>query len=62
MKKTFTPYRLGLGLGLMQKDATKHLRQFATRQERLEFCRGYSAGIEAAQRAKKIEGTRNNGK
>lgn len=56
MKKTFTPYRLGLGLGLMQKDATKHLRQFATRQERLEFCRGYSAGIEAARRAEKMKG------
>lgn len=54
MKETniYSPFRFGFKLGMMEKDAFKHLRQFETREDRLDFCRGYSAGIEAAKRDK----------
>lgn len=50
--KTYSPFQFGLKLGLMDKDAYKHLRQFETREDRLDFCRGYSAGISALNREK----------
>ena len=49
-KNTYSPFQFGLKLGLMDKDAYKHLRQFATREDRLDFCRGYSAGIRLRRR------------
>lgn len=49
-KNTYSPFRFGYQLAFMEKDGTKHLRQFATREERINFCRGYSAGIDALNR------------
>lgn len=51
-KNTYSPFRFGFKLGLMEKDAYKHLPQFGTREDRLDFCRGYSAGISALNREK----------
>ena len=53
-KNTYSPFQFGLKLGLMDKDAYKHLRQFETREDRLDFCRGYSAGISALNRKKGV--------
>ena len=51
-KSTYSPYRFGYKLALMGKYAGKHLAQFSTREDRINFCRGYSAGIDAIKRIK----------
>lgn len=50
-----TPYMLGHKLGMQGKYGAKYLCYFSTRADRLEFCRGYSAGIEAAKRQQEVE-------
>lgn len=52
-KSTYSPYRFGYKLALTNKYAGKHLSQFSTREDRINFCRGYSAGIDAINRLKK---------
>lgn len=51
----YTPFEFGHKLGLMGRYAAKHLCQFTSRAERLEFCRGYSAGIDAAKRQQEVK-------
>ena len=50
-----TPYMFGHKIGMQGKYGAKYLCYFSTRADRLEFCRGYSAGIEAAKRQQEVK-------
>lgn len=51
----YTAYEFGHKLGVLGKRADVHLKQFGTRAERIEFCKGYSAGMDAAKRQREVK-------
>lgn len=51
----YTPYEFGHKIGRIGKYGAKYLCLFVSREDRIEFCKGYSDGIDAAKRQREVK-------